>query len=97
MPKINLEIPHALTAEEARGRLEKFTESLSKEQVSDLERSWNGNTLTFSFKTFGIQIVGELTAEHEKLLVNLELPFSAMMFKGKIESEMKKQLERLTK
>ncbi|MGI9429789.1 MAG: polyhydroxyalkanoic acid system family protein [Bythopirellula sp.] len=95
MPKINLEIPHTLSAEEARSRLEKFTENLPKDQVSDLEQSWQDNTLTFSFKTFGIQISGDLTAEHEKMLVDLELPFSAMIFKGKIESEMKKQLERL--
>ena len=97
MPKINLEIPHTLSAEEARSRLEKFTEGLPKDQVSDLEQSWNENTLTFSFKTFNIQISGDLTAEHEKMLVNLELPLAAMVFKGKIESEMRKQLERMAK
>ena len=97
MPKINLEIPHQLSADEARSRLERFTESLPKDQVSDLEQSWNDHTLTFGFKTFGIKIAGDLTAADEKLLVNLELPISAMMFKGKIESEMRKQLERLTR
>ncbi len=97
MPKINLEIPHQLTAEEARSRLERFTESLPKDQVSDLEQNWNENTLTFGFKTFGIKIGGDITTENEKLLVCVDLPFSAMMFKGKIETEMKKQLERLTK
>ncbi|NOZ40394.1 MAG: hypothetical protein GXP24_09230 [Planctomycetes bacterium] len=96
MPKINLEIPHQLSAEEARSRLERFTETLPQDQVSDLEQSWNGNTLTFGFKTFGIKIDGDLTAVDEKLLVNVELPFAAMMFKGKIESGIKKQLERLT-
>jgi len=96
VPKINLEIPHQLSAEEARSRLERFTETLPQDQVSDLEQSWNGNTLTFGFKTFGIKIDGDLTAVDEKLLVNVELPFAAMMFKGKIESGIKKQLERLT-
>ncbi len=97
MPKINLEIPHQLSAEEARNRLERFTEGLPQDQVTDLEQSWNGNTLSFGFKTFGIKIGGDLTAADEKLLVNLELPFSAMMFKGKIEAGIKKQLERLTR
>ena len=96
MPKIKLEIPHQLSAEEARSRLERFTESLPKDQVSDLEQSWNDNTLNFGFKTYGIKIDGDLTAADEKLLVNVELPFSAMMFKGKIESGIRKQLERLT-
>jgi len=95
VPKINLEIPHPLSAEDARAKLEKFTESLPQDQVSDLQQSWEGNTLTFSFKTMGIQLGGDLTAADKKLIVALDLPFAAMMFKGKIESEMKKQLERL--
>ena len=97
MPKINLEIPHQLSAEESRSRLERFTESLPKDQVSDLEQTWQENTLSFGFKTFGIKIAGDLTAEEQKLLVNVDIPFSAMMFKGKIESEIRKQLERLTR
>lgn len=96
MPKISLEIPHSLSAEEVRSRLERFTESLPQDQVSDLQQGWNGNTLTFGFKTYGIKIAGDLTAEEEKLLVNVDLPFSAMMFKGKIEEGIKKQLKRLT-
>ena len=97
MPKIQIEIPHQLSAEEARSRLEKFTEGLPQDQVSDLEQSWDENTLTFGFKTFGIKIGGQLTAAAEKLSVEVELPFSAVMFKGKIESEIKSQLERLTR
>ncbi len=95
MPKINLEIPHKLSAEEAREKLERFTQSLPQDQVSDLEQSWNGNTLSFGFKTFGIKIKGDLTAADQKLLVDVDLPFAAAMFKGKIESEIQKQLERL--
>jgi len=97
VPKINLEIPHKLSAAEAREKLERFTQSLPQDQVSDLEQSWNDNTLSFGFKTFGIKIQGDLTAEDEKLLVDVELPFSAMLFKGKIESEIQKQLERLVR
>jgi len=95
VPKINLEIPHKLSAEDCRAKLERFTQSLPQDQVSDLEQSWNENTLSFGFKTFGIKIAGDLTAADQKLLVDVELPFSAMLFKGKIESEIQKQLERL--
>ncbi len=97
MPKINFEVPHQLSAEESRSRLERFTESLPKDQVSDLEQTWEGDKLTFSFKTFAIKVAGDLTTADQKLLVNIDLPFSAMVFKGKIESEVKKQLERLTR
>ncbi|QDS99775.1 polyhydroxyalkanoic acid system family protein [Adhaeretor mobilis] len=98
MPKFNITIPHSLTAEEAKSRLERFTESMQakfKDQVSDLDQTWNDNTLSFGFKTFGIKIAGDITAEDKALQVSGNLPFAAAMFKGKIESEMKEQLGRL--
>ena len=59
MPKFHFEIPHSLTAADAKSRLERFVESLQakfQDKVSDLSQSWSGNTLNFGFKTFGIKI-----------------------------------------
>jgi hypothetical protein len=98
VPKFHLEIPHSLSAEEAKSRLERFIESLQakfQDKVSDLDQSWNDNTLAFGFKTFGIKIAGAITALEDKLDVAGDIPFSAMMFKGKIESEIREQLARL--
>lgn len=97
MPKFNLEIPHELTAEEAKSRLERFAESMESkfgDKASDVRQSWNDNTLSFGFKTFGIKITGEMESLDKQLLVRGELPLTAMMFKGKIESEMKQLLGR---
>ena len=97
VPKFNLEIPHQLGKDEAKSRLERFSDDLQatyKDHLSELEQSWSGDTLSFGFKTFGIRISGDMTVEEIRLLVSGDLPFSAMMFKGKIESEMR---ERLTK
>ena len=98
MPKINFEVPHSLSADDAKDKLQKFAESLQsrfKDQVSDLQQSWNADDLVFGFKTFGIKVDGRIGVQPEKIAVDCDLPFSAMMFKGKIESEMRKQLERL--
>lgn len=98
MPKFNLEIPHTLSAEEAKSRLERFIESMQarfQDKVSDLEQGWHGNTLKFGFKTFGFKIAGAVESLEQKLAVTGEIPFTAMMFKGKIESEVKEQLTRL--
>lgn len=98
MPKFNFEIPHTLTVGEARERLQRFTEALHtkfQDQVSELEQSWEDDTLAFGFKTFGIKIQGKIKLHEDRLTVDADLPFSAMMFKGKIESEMRQQLERL--
>ena len=100
MPKFNLEIPHQLSADEARDRLQRFTEALEskfQDQVDGLEQTWNGDSLNFGFKTFGIKIQGDIHLQEEKLVLDGELPFSAMMFKGKIESEIRQQLERLVR
>ena len=99
MPKINFDVPHSMTADEAKEKLQHFAEMLQskfQDQVSDFEQSWDANDLSFGFKTFGFKIDGQIGAQAEKLAVEVELPFAAMMFKGKIESGIKKQLERLT-
>ena len=100
MPKFNLEIPHQLSAEEAKERLQRFTEALEskfQDPVGELEPSWNGDSLSFGFKTYGIKIQGQIHNQEDKLVMDGELPFSAMMFKGKIESEIRSQIERILK
>jgi len=98
VPKINFDVPHSLSADDAKEKLQKFIEAIQekfKAQVSDLEQSWEGNDLSFGFKTFGIKIAGIIGVLDDKLAVDIDLPFSAMMFKGKIESEIRGQLEKL--
>jgi len=100
VPKINFEIPHPLSNEDAKDRLQRFVESLEskfQDNVSDLQQSWEGDRLDFGFKTYGIKIAGNINVEDSRIAVDIDLPISAMMFKGKIESEIRKQLERLLK
>ena len=98
MPKINFDVLHSYSTDDAKEKLQKFVEAIQarfKDQVSDLQQSWDGNDLAFGFKTFGIKVAGKISVHDDKLSVDGDLPFSAMMFKGKIESEMRGQLERL--
>ncbi len=98
MPKFHLEVPHNLSADEAKSRLERFVESLQakfQDKVSDLTQAWNGNTLTFAFKTFGFKVAGAIASLDKKLDVSGDIPLTAMMFKGKIETEIREQLNRL--
>jgi putative polyhydroxyalkanoate system protein len=98
MPKFGVRVPHTLTKDEARSRLERFIDVLkakSGNQVSDLQQAWEGDTLKFHFKTFGIAIDGGITVAENELDLAGDLPFAAMIFKGKIESEIREQLERI--
>lgn len=100
MPKFNFSIPHTLSADDAKSRLDRFIEALEAKadgSVADLEKKWEDNALVFGFKTYGIKIGGRMTVEENQITIDGDLPISAMMFKGKIESEIKKQLERLLK
>ena len=100
MPQINLEVPHSMSAQEAKERLERFGEMLKehyRDQVKDMHQSWDGDKLAFGFKTLGVKIQGNLAVQEDKVLVDCDLPFAAMMFKGKIESEIRSQIERILK
>jgi hypothetical protein len=93
-------MPHPLSAEDAKTKLQRFIESLQskfQDNVSELEQTWNGDSLGFGFKTFGIKIAGKIDVAENHITVDGDLPLTAMMFKGKIESEMRQQLERLLK
>jgi putative polyhydroxyalkanoate system protein len=96
--KLNMEVPHTLTADEAKTRLERkaeFMQGSYGDQVKDMTQSWDGNTLSFGFKTMGMRFDGNIAVEDNRVVLNGDLPFAAMMFKGKIESEIRQQLERI--
>jgi hypothetical protein len=100
MPKFSVNVPHALSQQEARSRLERFAEMLENKfqnQVSELQQSWENDTLNFHFKTYGFPLSGGITVGESELSCAGELPFSAVMFRGKIESAIREELERLLK
>jgi putative polyhydroxyalkanoate system protein len=94
MPKFSVEVPHSLPQTEARSRLERLQQKFQN-QVSELHQSWEEDTLRFRFKTYGIPLDGGITVGETALNVDGNLPFSAMMFRGKIESTIREELERL--
>ena len=98
MPKFGVRVPHTLTKDEARSRLERFIEMVQAKfagQVSELNQTWEGDTLRFHFKTYGIPLDGGITVAENELNLAGDLPFAAMMFKGKIETEIREQLEKI--
>ena len=98
MPKFNVSVPHKnnkeQTLEKMKSLLEKVTEKFG-DQVKNLEQSWEGDQLNFSFRTFGINITGQGTVDDTNVHIKGTLPLTAMMFKGKIESGLKEQLQKM--
>jgi hypothetical protein len=97
MPKISVTVAHNLGQEEASSRLQRLTEylkSMHGDRVTDLTETWSGHAGTFGFSTFGMKVTGSVRAEADQVVLDGEIPFAAMMFKGKIEQEIRGTLEK---
>jgi hypothetical protein len=95
MPALKLNFPHQLGREAAQERLQTLLEKVKHrygDQVSNLRESWTGNVLDFGFTTYGFGIQGNMTVEENEVRLDGQIPFAAMMFKGKIEQALRDQL-----
>jgi len=98
MPKFGAEVTHELGREEAQKRLQSFAQdvrTLYQGQVTEMVETWDeqGN-LQFAFSVFGLKIDGNLVVEEYSATVVGNLPFAAVVFKSKVEQEIRNQLER---
>jgi hypothetical protein len=95
MPKVRVAVPHQLSPEAA---LEKVRPALEKTvtdfQGHDLELNVSGTTGTFRFKSMAFTISGKLAVEPQEVVVEVDLPFAAMMFKDKAEKAIGKNVSR---
>jgi putative polyhydroxyalkanoate system protein len=98
MPRISIQTPHALATEEAKKRVETLLEKVKhryQSQVSDLQEAWDGDNLGFQFTTYGFKIKGKLDVRPDQVNIDGEIPFAAMMFKGRIEQTIRDELAKL--
>ena len=91
MPRLSMQIPHALGREEAARRL-KAQINRGRSKVSDLEEDWQGDTLNFKFKAMGFKVGGAMAVEDAAVKIDVDLPFAAMMVKGMIEQRARQEL-----
>lgn len=98
MPSLHVTVPHTLSRQEARDRLVRFIDLLRENygsQVSDLEQSWEDDTLRFQFRTYGFKLAGRIAVTDHELDAQGDLPLSALIFRHKIEAGIREQLTRL--
>lgn len=96
MPQMIVTVPHALGQEEATARLTKKMEEVKAKHlyaVQDLVETWpDPNTLEFSFKALGFAVSGHCSSKPDAVTLDLDLPVAAVLVKGMIEAEIKKEL-----
>ncbi len=92
MPKLGLAVSHSLTQEEAVKRIRDLLNEVKTQfagKISDLHEEWDENTGTFDFSAMGFPVSGTLTVQASQVEISGNLPFAAMLFKGKIEAAIK--------
>jgi len=95
MPKITVRVP----SNDPKASLAQIRPALEKTvadfQGHDLELSGNESALEFKFKSLAFSISGRALAEATDVVVEVDLPFAAMMFKEKAEKAIAKNIARV--
>lgn len=95
MPGMHVEVEHTMGKDAAVEKLKSLMDHIQAHyqgQVKDIQQSWEGNVLNFSFKTFGMTISGTLTVDDDKATLEGKLPIAAMAFRGQIENGIREEL-----
>jgi hypothetical protein len=98
MPKFKMAVPHTLSQQDAVDRIKSYSEKMHDkfaESVKNLQESWEENCCKFGFRTFGMDFSGSLTVLDSEVQIESDLPFRAMMFKGRIEKEAEKEFGKM--
>jgi hypothetical protein len=94
MPKITVRVPH----NDPAGALAKIRPALEKTvtdfQGHDLTLADIAGGLEFKFKSMAFTITGRALAAPTDVVVEVDLPFAALMFKEKAEKAIAKNLTR---
>jgi hypothetical protein len=86
MPKITVRVPHSLDPAAAFAKVKPALEKTAHDfQGQNLQIAATDTSATFSFTSLAFTIKGEAQALPGEVIVNVELPFAAMMFKDKAE------------
>ena len=63
------------------------------DNVSNIQRQWDGNVLRFAFRTRGMNIKGTFLVTDDEIIIESKLPFMARPFEGRVGSAIEQQLD----
>ena len=98
MPGFSTLVSHALSRDEAAGKLKAFIENVRREhghKVQDLRGQWRETTLEFAFTAYGMAVQGTMIVEEAEVRVAGTLPLAAALFRGQIEQTIRGELLRI--
>ena len=97
---ITITIPHKLTQDQARTRLQSGIIDLKGkygDKVANMQEDWNGNNMAFRLSAMGQAITGRVDVQPDAVKLDVDLPWMLAMLAGKfkpqVEQEARKMLE----
>ncbi len=91
--KITVNVPHKLSREEARSRIDsgfgKVQEQIAGKAVA-VEQTWNGDSMAFTAGAMGQNITGSLHIQENNVLIEIDLPWFLAKLSGSIGEKLKK-------
>ena len=99
MPTLNVTVAHKLTQSEATERLKKKRTEIKDQNtytVTDLKETWTTpDSLDFAFKILGFSLTGTVESLESSVHIAVSLPAAALMMKGTIENQVRRELEQV--
>lgn len=96
MKSLEVRVPHDLTADEVRRRLDHaivHARDNYGEKLGDLEAAWKPDgRLTLLMTVLGASIDGEVEIQADALVVRLQIPGMAALFAGRIRQGVEERL-----
>jgi hypothetical protein len=88
MPAIKFSLPHQLSHQDARSKVRRLFPELRQkygQYIEDASESWSGDHCDFRLRILGMNATGRLDVLANRVDIELDLPWAAMMFKDKIQ------------
>ncbi len=100
---VSVTIPHRLTKDEARKRIEEGFERVTRQTTGrsvTVDQRWDGDRMDFSAGIMGQSITGKMTVRDAAVDLEIDLPWllasMANLFKGRLKRETALLLEKKT-
>ena len=97
---IELSLPHHLSQDEARTRLQKGIADFRQQhggKLASVEEQWTGNHLDFQFAVMGQRATGRVDVDPEVVRLSIDLPWLLAMLAEKIRPQIEQEGRRLLK
>ena len=93
---MHIAVPHHTTREAARRKIEERLANAERQYghyATDIDKSWDGDRLSFSVKARGMSGSGTLEITDTEVIIDGKLPLMARPFESRIKSAVEREAE----